>query len=165
MFGFLIVGNVVDNLNTPKYWAIYLQLLLGVSFIVTGGIVSIVLEDRNRAGIFLFYMGNLSQVLAAGTILINLLQVFNWFPQRIICSMMAVYFSAEFLGYMTPVPSILYEYNAAQPGFYYAAGTLFLAFSVADYFFFTYNPLQKNIFVDHSYSHFIADAPSSSSDR
>ena len=39
LFGYIIVGNVVDNIAAPKKLAIFLQVTLGVTWCSTGTIV------------------------------------------------------------------------------------------------------------------------------
>ena len=91
---------------------------------------------------------SLAQILAAGLVLINILQVYNWFKRKHICTMLALYFLAQFLGYMTPITLLKNLYWAATPILYYIGGGLFTLFAVVDIWAFKFNPLQINIFLD-----------------
>lgn len=76
LFGVIIVGNVVDNVSHPKWVALFLQITLGVSWCLTGGIV-------NKAAAFAkippSYKGavdvnfNLSQLMGSGIVIISIL--------------------------------------------------------------------------------------------
>ena len=41
LFGYIIVGNVVDNIAVPKKLAIILQVTLGVTWCFTGTVVEL----------------------------------------------------------------------------------------------------------------------------
>lgn len=76
-FGILIVGNLIDNIPTPKYFVIALQFILGISWICHGLLkeyVSKITTDNN--------FGVLAQFIAGGIILTNILQVYNWFGKK-----------------------------------------------------------------------------------
>ena len=58
----------------------------------------------------------------------------------------------QFLGYLTPVKYIE-DCDYAAPWFWYSAfGTLLILLTIADYWAFYFNPLQKNVFLDQSKS-------------
>ena len=89
-----------------------------------------------------------AQILAAGLVLINILQVYNWFTHRHICTMLALYFIAQFLGYMTPIVLLENLYDAAKPRMYFIGGVVFTFLGLLDFWSFWFNPLQVNIFLD-----------------
>ena len=94
-------------------------------------------------------MQNLAQIAAAGIVIINILQVYNWFNEKYINTMIGFYFLAQFLGYMVPLPVLNSGgYWAAQPECYYVAGSAMIFLGVLDHWTFSFNPLQKNIFLD-----------------
>lgn len=39
MLGLIIVGNVVDNVSQPKWVALFVQIALGCSWILTGSLI------------------------------------------------------------------------------------------------------------------------------
>lgn len=47
VFGFVIVGNVVDNVSTPKTLAIVLQIVLGTTWVLTGWETYLALNKTN----------------------------------------------------------------------------------------------------------------------
>jgi hypothetical protein len=96
----------------------------------------------------LFYYVNLGQISASCVILTSVLQVYNWFSHKSICTMMALFFSSEYFGFMTPIPLLTKFDYASEPIYYFAAGVLFLAISAIESKTFAYCPLEKNILVD-----------------
>ena len=87
MFGLVVIGNSVDNISQPKYLLIYLQLFLGASWIITGFLVHYALKhnddhdfkDNEKLTHNFFQNENLSQFFGSGVVLINILQLSNWF--------------------------------------------------------------------------------------
>ena len=47
LFGYIIVGNVVDNIAAPKKLAIFLQVTLGVTWCSTGTVVKFSLQRND----------------------------------------------------------------------------------------------------------------------
>ena len=45
LFGYIIVGNIVDNISSPKNLAIVLQVTLGVTWGLTGLTVVLSFDD------------------------------------------------------------------------------------------------------------------------
>ena len=143
LFGFLLFGNIVDNSATPKIMVISIQIILALVWILTGGLVSYIMTQEGIDGssevelpplvsYMMVKMMSLAQIFAAGLVLINILQVYNWFTTRHICTMLALYFLSQFLGYMTPIYMIEQLYWAAYPKMYYIGGVLFFAFAIID---------------------------------
>ena len=83
----------------------------------------------------------MAQLFAAGQILINLLQVYNWFKRKQICTMLALYFIAQFLAYLTPAQMDQRVYWACQPIWYYIGGGVFIVLGILDCWAFQFNPL------------------------
>ena len=46
---------------------------------------------------------NLAQILAAGVVIANILQITNWFQQKHINKILAIYLGSQFAGYQTPL--------------------------------------------------------------
>ena len=150
IFGFLVVGNIVDNISTPKNFAIILQVSLSISWICTGFMLYFVAIDGHRCpkNFHTIHIGALSQICASGIILINILQVYNWASKRYIQLLLIIYFLQQFIGYMTP---LYYEPScdwAAHPFWYWISSAFMLGLAVLDYWVFYFNPLQNNIFLD-----------------
>ena len=155
LFGFLLFGNIIDNSPTPKLMAILLQFSLAIVWTATGLLVNYIVSQEDLQGklpdlvsYMMVKIMSLAQVLAAGLILINILQVYNWFTTKHICTMLALYFLAQFLGYMTPINFVSALYWSAEPIMYYIGGVLFILFAIIDIWAFQFNPLQINIFLD-----------------
>ena len=55
--------------------------------------------------------------------------------------MLAIYFLAQFLGYMTPITLLESLYWAAEPKMYYIGGGVFILFAILDIWVFWFNPL------------------------
>jgi len=55
-------------------------------------------------------LANLAEIISGGVILISILQIYNWFSYNHICSLLALYFSAELFGYLTPIPILPEKY-------------------------------------------------------
>ena len=150
IFGFLVAGNIVDNISTPKILAIILQLSLSFTWISTGFVLYIVAIDGHHCpkDFHSTHIGTLSQVCASGIVLINILQVYNWASKRYIQLLLIIYFLQQFIGYITPLylePSCDF---AAHPFWYWLSGAVMLGLAVLDYWVFYFNPLQNNIFLD-----------------
>ena len=74
IFGYIIVGNIVDNVATPKNLAIILQLGLGFCWIFTGIQLIMILDDGECDDLVQSTkLGVCSQVCASGIVLINIL--------------------------------------------------------------------------------------------
>jgi hypothetical protein len=62
--------------------------------------------------------------------------------------MIALFFSSEYFGYMTPIPLLPDYAYASKPIYYFAFALLFVIISAIDFKTFVYCPLEKNILVD-----------------
>ena len=62
--------------------------------------------------------------------------------------MLALYFLAQFLGYMTPIALLGSLYDAAKPRMYYIGVVAFMLLGLLDIWVFWFNPLQVNVFLD-----------------
>ena len=52
------------------------------------------LPDEDEIIYMFIKLTSTSQILAAGLVLVNILQVYNWFTRKHICTMLALYFLA-----------------------------------------------------------------------
>jgi hypothetical protein len=84
LFGIIIAGNIIDNVATPKTLAIFLQIWLGFSWMNTGWWVQSALAKNDKCAVLQSWTGLSPQILGAGLVLINILQVYNWFNKRYI---------------------------------------------------------------------------------
>lgn len=158
MFGLVIVGNVVDNVSQPRWVILFLQISLGVCWVLTGTIVHFNethFKDHSKESEFshdirLTYLNNLmvAQLLGSGVVIINILQVSNWFTQRHINKMLALFLMTQFAGYITPLEVNSHLYDSVQPTVYWVCGGVMLLISIVDKYSFAFHPLQKNIFLD-----------------
>lgn len=100
--GLLIFGNILDNVSQPRWVALFAQIFLGTIWIGTGLKVNIIIEafdlgghiDANiREGIIESFFSDLkcTHFIASGVVLISLLQISNWFTQKHINKMMALF--------------------------------------------------------------------------
>jgi len=64
--------------------------------------------------------------------------------------MMSIFFGAEFVGYLTPIPLITMhnQLNVASPIFYLIFGGAFVIFSLLEVFTFNYMPSSLGIKID-----------------
>ena len=92
----------------------------------------------------LFY---LIKFTGTGIYLTILLQVFNWFPVRLLHQIMALWVMMQSFGYIT---WILFDRNVNWIKML-VVGPIFLALAFFDYFYFRMYPTQENIFVEDSY--------------
>ena len=76
---------------------------------------------------------------AAGVILINILQLYNWTNKRFIQVILIFYFLQQFLGYITPLPYIPRCQWALLPKYYYPVGLAMLILGVLDIWIFFFN--------------------------
>ena len=79
MFGLIVIGNVVDNVSQPKWVAIFLQVALGTTWIITGFLVHY--GDHEKPDTKRSFLNNLmiAQLFGSGVVIINILQISNWF--------------------------------------------------------------------------------------
>lgn len=104
-FGLLLISSIVDNMNTPKSVAIGLQIGLALTWACLGLNNDFIYSTKQKDSEYLLHpLEDLAQIFSAGIIIVNILQVYNWFMQKYITTMLGCYFLAQFLGYMTPVP-------------------------------------------------------------
>lgn len=67
--------------------------------------------------------------------------------------MMSIFFGAEFVGYLTPIPVIAITtaaetYATAKPVYYLVFGCLFIIFAILEVFTFHYMPSKLGIKID-----------------
>ena len=81
IFGLLIFSSLIDNMTTPKLISISLQILLALTWICLGlNNWNFIYKDKSADIVYLLHpLEDLAQILSAGIILINILQVYNWF--------------------------------------------------------------------------------------
>ena len=83
-------------------------------------------------------------------VLISILQIYNWFSKRVIQPALILYFSMQFLGYLTPI-QYKEKCDWAAPGFwYFIFGPIMALLTCADYWAFYFHPLQKNVFLNQT---------------
>ena len=74
MFGFLVCGNVLDNVNVPRNLAIALQISLSVSYLVIG---LEAMYAKMKTKCFMSLLSDekkvLPEMISAGIVLINML--------------------------------------------------------------------------------------------
>ena len=93
-------SNSIDNMPTPKKLAIGLQITLAIVWFGLGIQVTYFIDAREAGkdptdqAYLLHPLENLSQIVAAGILIINILQVYNWFNQKYISTMVGFYFLA-----------------------------------------------------------------------
>lgn len=68
--------------------------------------------------------------------------------------MMSIFFGAEFVGYLTPIPYTVVatqtkKYTTAQPMYYIIFGGVFILFAVIEIFAFYYMPSKLGIKIDY----------------
>ena len=93
-------------------------------------------------------MEYVAEMLGTGIYIIILLQVFNWFPGRLIHQVMAFWTMTQALGYITWICG---DKNSNWIKCYIVA-PIFILFAVLDFFYFKMYPSQVNIFVEDSKS-------------
>ena len=91
LFGMLIVGNVVDNVATPRTLVIVLQLGLAFCWFINGWELEIALKEES-CNEFKDANGDLAELFSAGVILTNTIQVYNWFSRKYIQIILIGYF-------------------------------------------------------------------------
>ena len=83
LFGLIVVGNIIDNVSNPKYLLIFLQVSLSFTWVIDG--LQIQYAIGHHCKFFENnYIGASAQLIAAGVVLIYILQVYNWFSKRYI---------------------------------------------------------------------------------
>ena len=84
LFGVLLVGNILDNIPNPKTLALTLQILVAFAWILTGIHVTYALKKNCDSALFIGSIEMISEIFASGVVLINIVQVYNWFSKRYI---------------------------------------------------------------------------------
>lgn len=135
LFGLLMVGNIIDNLHHLKWLAVSGELALGLIWIAQGFIFS---ETTHSS---LLYTG---QMVGTYTIVINILQIYNWFSHRQLCRVLAIFLSAELIGYLFDFYIEQY-YNWLN----FTFGGVFILFALIDIFYFHFGPEKLGINIDH----------------
>lgn len=105
--------------------------------------------DQKPDDSIIFYLMNSAQLASTGIILISILQIYNWFSDRSICTMMSIYISAELLGYLTPTPvSQIQGSDVTNPIYYFTFAGVYLILAFVDCFAFQYMPSKLGIYID-----------------
>ena len=101
LIGMMIFGNLVDNVSQPRTLAIVVQISLAIIWIFVGADVYmimnteltvaevIVYEDALMMGFF--HNLEVAQFAASGVVIINILQISNWFTQKHINKILALF--------------------------------------------------------------------------
>ena len=149
----LFFGNLVDNLRgRQKHMIITLEVAFGIINLSQAGIEYYVYkvmdwESKTEKEIcvnVILVCNHTRIVLGTGVYLILLLQVFNWFPSRMIHQMMALWTMAQALGFIT---WILMDTNMEWIK-ECVVGSIFILIAIFDCFYFRMYPAQENIFVE-----------------
>lgn len=147
-FGTIITGNIIDNVHSPKLIAIVLQIWLGLNWLCSAWQVNIAIKNNCEFVNSIAASGDMAQILGSGIVLINTLQVYNWFDKRYISIALTGYFCTQFVGYSLPITYIKECQWVAHPIYYMTFGVGMICLGVLDQWLFFFNPLQKNIFLD-----------------
>ena len=150
-FGIIVTGNIVDNVHSPKTIAITMQVWLGMNWIGTSYYTFVGLKHGcQNIQTTLMAEADIAQILGASIVLINTLQVYNWFDKRYIQMVLITYFCMQFVGYSLPITYIEECLWNLEPIYYLICGSVMVCLAVVDCWFFYFNPLQKNIFIDQA---------------
>lgn len=147
LLAYIVAGNLIDNVQSQKAMIVTCDICLGLSWIVFGLINRIdKQEDRHRSQL-IFYWICITQIFAATTILLNVLQIYNWFSFRRVSLMLAVYFLVDLVG------KYIQDAFAKNPFFRHSGidfifGVVFVICGVVDYFTFCFQPAALNVYID-----------------
>lgn len=102
------MGNSIDNIENPKLLSIFSLLSLSIIWFLTAAWVDDALNEATGLppSVIIVYLANAAQVVSTGVILVSIMQIYNWFSHKSICTMMSIFFGAEFVGYLTPIPYV-----------------------------------------------------------
>lgn len=153
LFGFLILGNSVDNLSNPKILMLICEVALGITWILEGAITQFYNYNFPKHSkpqderLCMYWLANIASIMSAGIVITLILQVYNWFSLRNLSRVLALLLIGEFIGYFidTYMEDSVYVTN---PFYFYAAGAAFIGASVFDYFYFAFEPANFGIVVD-----------------
>ena len=151
VFGMLVIGNVIDNMSYVKPLVVFLDFFLAICWLNTGLRIYKSLHIYGHCdGSVLHSIGILDQIPSSGLMLISIIQVYNWFQNEVVGLALIYYYSAQYLGYLVPIPFLEECYKASQPKFYYIFASVMFAFGILEIWTFTFIPLQKNIIINKS---------------
>ena len=101
LIGMMIFGNIVDNVSQPRLLAIVIEIGLAIIWIFVGADVYMIMNtELTKAEVVIYedalmmgFFHNLevAQFVASGIVIINILQISNWFTQKHINKMLALY--------------------------------------------------------------------------
>ena len=94
-----------------------------------------------------YWLDNIASICSAGVVLINILQIYNWFSLKKLCLFMSLFLTAEFFGYFIDswiVDTVVFKH----PVYYYLFGVMFVLFGVVDVFYFAFEPATIGVLVD-----------------
>ena len=123
--GIIITGNIIDNVYNPKTIVIVLQIWLGLNWIMSAWEIQIAIKNECTFISSFSASGDMAQVLGSGIVLINTLQVYNWFDKRYISMALTGYFAMQYLGYVLPIEYIKDCEWVAHPVYYATFGATF----------------------------------------
>ena len=127
------------------------DVCLGVSWIIFGLINRIDKQEDKHRSQLIFYWICITQVFAAATILLNVLQIYNWFSFRRVSLMLAMYFLVDLIGkYIQDA----FDKNPFFTDSYidFIFGVVFVVWGAIDYFTFCFQPAALNVYIDQRQS-------------
>jgi hypothetical protein len=77
--------------------------------------------------------------------LVNILQIYSWFPITNVCTSLAAFLSAEFFGYYCADVFLSANKYLGKPTEFFSFGVLFVLLAIIDWFYFALTPNVKNI--------------------
>ena len=101
LVGFMLAGNIVDNIGNPYRLMVGLSFLQAIFWIMSGFYLDVINPDcsiENK-----YPMGGLSEIISSAIVLIDILQLYNWFSQKYIQAVLILYFAFQYLSYVTPI--------------------------------------------------------------
>ena len=148
LIGVMIVGNLVDNIGNPKRLMVGLSFSLAFFWLSLGVYLSVI--DPNCSLQNSYPLGGVGEILSSSIVLIDILQLYNWFGKKHVQLVLLTYFAFQFLGYLTPIKYVKKCDWSATSGWCYLFGGLMVAVAALECKFYYFSPLMKNIFLDQT---------------
>ena len=102
VIGWIIFGNLGDNAFDPKVYIVFCSFAIGLYFLSLGCYLEVSSSSIKNTDKVIVQTKQVCMVMYAGVYAISMIQLFNWFPRRFRGTIIAMFLTAELIGFFSP---------------------------------------------------------------
>ena len=100
VLGWLLFGNIADNAFDPKYFLVFCTFFAGIWTIVLGIYIDFSDHTAEEVAVLIKTFKDPIMILYAGIKAFSMVQLFNWFPPRWRGTTIALFMTADSVGFV-----------------------------------------------------------------